>query len=210
MLESEQGHMFASLGTIPNIILTSIWAACVITCLIIEPILNVSWNKTYFTKGLPIFTIRVSATPRYNNIPPISRLQARFHSGWFLWDTSLVFKELDVDSYGFREKNFSRPLYPVIMHGMLFFDESNAQVVATGFMNWWMLGVLVVGLELMFAAFSLYVVLLIFLPFALAFAVSYRIQSRRFSKVAEFAAHAWTRQLLSEKNGPDIPRRSAP
>jgi hypothetical protein len=191
--------MFSNLGIIPNIILTIIWGAGLITGLIIEPILNYSWNKAYFIKGLPIFMVRVSAKPRYSNVPRTSQFDAHFHSTWFLWDISLLFKELDMDVYGFREKNFIHPLYPLVMHGMLYFDKNNDQVIVTGFLNWLVPCIVVVGFMLL--SFAPLIELLIFLPFILFFGISYWIQFNRFSKVAEFAAHSWARKHLKEMAG---------
>ena len=193
--------MFSNLGIIPNIILTIIWGAGLVIGLIIEPILNYSWNKAYFTKGLPIFMVRVSAKPRYSNVPRISQFETHFHSTWFLWDISLLFKELDMDVYGFREKNLIRPLYPLVMHGMLFFDRNNNQVIVTGFLNWLVLCILVVWFAFMFSIFTPFVGILILLPFVIFFGISYWIQFNRFSKVAEFAASTWIRRNLNEMAG---------
>jgi len=104
---------------------------------LIETILSATWNKIYFSLGLPIFVKRIPVGPHYRNIPPSSQLEIRSHSAR---TKSLVFHKLDLNTYGFRREinGFSHVniSYLSPMHGVLLFDYDNSEVVVKGFMNW--------------------------------------------------------------------------
>jgi hypothetical protein len=167
----------------------------------IETILRAAWNKMYFTTGLPIFLLRIPVETHYSNIPSSHQLETHFHSTW--WTGSLVFKEIESDTYVFREKFFEFRMfalrYAPIMHGLLIFDRSNKQVVVKGFANWTalLLGLIfLVGIAL--APFP-DIFLFLFFIFIL-FGLLYSLQHYRFADVAKFAAETWTRRYVKDKD----------
>jgi hypothetical protein len=170
-----------------------IFSALVLSWLV-ETILSSTWNKTYFTSGIPIFVMRIPVKFQRSNIPSVRQLDVRFYS---TWASSLVFKEIDLHTYGFREKFFEFRLfrYSSIMHGVLVFEHNNHEVIVKGFANWfivsfsliWIGGVILSS----FSSPSLIAVGFI-LFFVLLMGLLYSIQHHRYSKVATFAAETWS------------------
>lgn len=155
--------------------------------LIIEAALAATWNHFYFTVGLPIYIKRIPVS--LFSFPPLDfmRLEAEFTSSWR--HKSLVFKQMDSNSYAFREKmlemRWGRSSSEV-MHGLLILDQSQQQVVVVGYANWWMLGLalLIVAMSLTFGSQGL----LIAGVYLLVVLFVYALQLRRFSKVAHSVA----------------------
>lgn len=155
----------------------------------------------YFTTGLPIFLLRIPVERHYSNMPTSHYFETQFQSTW--WADALEFKEIDTGTYAFREKFFDFRMYAFryspVMHGLLIFDRNNKQVIVKGFANWTalifeLLFLMAVIAEAPFPAILLFV----FLPF-LFFLFIYSLQHSRFSDVARFAAEAWTRKYVEDK-----------
>jgi len=165
-----------------------------IVLVIVEIIVNRIWNKAYFTKGLQILVLRIPVMLRHINIPSQSQLEARFRESWVT--SSLLFKELATNTYGFREKSFEVRLvgYIPIMHGMLFFDFDNNQVVVKGFINWasFYFSLIWISAGILKFPWTLTIAwefILIFL-----FGTIYWYQRSRYFEVAKFAAQMWSRK----------------
>jgi hypothetical protein len=162
-----------------------------------DTILGATWNRFYFTTGLPILVLRVSVDNHHTNIPASSLLETQFRSDWY---ASLAFKEISPNSFGFRERLFQFRLmrYSALMHGLLVFDYDKGQVVVKGFLNWfvlcfsliWLSPVIMVRVPLISFAFIAF--------FILVLGILYLIQFSRFTKVCAFAARAWSRKYLGE------------
>lgn len=173
----------------------------------IETVLCGTWNRMYFTSGLPLFVMRIPVERSYTNIPLSSRFEKQFHSPW---TSALVFREIDSNTYGFREKLFESRFifrYPSVMHGMLFFDSVNNQVIVKGFADWSNLcfSLILIASFLLkgvtnFPDFALIALFSIFI-FFLGDGLLYSIQHFRFSNVATFAAQEWTRKHLINMGG---------
>ena len=157
-------------------------------------------------------------------IPNQSLFEEKFQSNWV---GSLTFKEIDMISYGFREKIFQITWIrsTSIMHGLLIFDSNNNQIIVKGFANWsilvfsliwlsvpisWlvrilsgerMLGVGLLGEGMLGEGmlFSLLIPLGAIAFFILVMGICYLIQFSRFSGVASYAAQLWARKHL--RNG---------
>src|SRR5512140_155384 len=69
----------------------------------IEAIPVLFWNRYYYTHGLRLRVIRIPVGAFHTNLPPASRLEASFPSGW---TTGLVFRQVAPDTYGFRGRFF--------------------------------------------------------------------------------------------------------
>ena len=95
--------------------------------------LSATWNKTYFNSGVPLILREFRVDIHHTDIPSCSVLESKFKSGCFDLTKSLLFRKLDVNMYGFRER-----LFPIgrmsLMHGILVFDEGNNQVTVKGFL----------------------------------------------------------------------------
>jgi len=165
----------------------------------IEMLLSGFWNRLYFTIGLPLLILRVSVGLHHINIPSQTQLEEQFRSGW---GSSLVFRELDVNKFAFREKIFQFRLfaYTPIMHGLLFFDRDNGKVVVKGLANWFMVLFFLIWIIAAIFADNPFIIFASLLLIVLFFGILYLVQFYRYSKVAVFAAQAWSRQHLSEPN----------
>jgi hypothetical protein len=171
-------------------------------------ILNATWNRMYFTTGLPIFIMRVPVNSQHTgiphnsirlsadiqpNTPDYSRLKEEFQSDLV---GSLTFKEIDTNKFGFREKliQFRLMRYSPLMHGLLIFDNDNSQVIVKGFINWFPLCLSLVWLIPVITSSDHIISLGFIVFFILVMGLIYGIQSSRFIKVATFAAQAWSGQ----------------
>lgn len=155
--------------------------------LILEAALAGTWNRFYFTFGVPLFIKRVPVN--LFSFPPLdyARLEAEFSASWS--SKSLVFKEYETGLIAFREKLLEMrwgKSSSEVMHGVLILDQNNQQVEVRGLANWWFIALTAlfvfvsIGLGsngLLLAGF--YVVIM---------GVVYYLQARRFSKVAEAVA----------------------
>jgi len=176
--------------------------------LLADLVFGATWHKAYFTSGLTIFVKRIPVKHWHTNIPSQAQLEKKFRSDVI---SSLIFKEIDVHSYGFREKMFEFKLMrtPGPMHGLLMFDTNTSQVVVKGFVNWFILAFSLVWLGLPISGAVLILLNNEPLPspliplgiiggFILAMGIMYLFQSSRFSNVASFAAQSWARKHMQD------------
>lgn len=170
--------------------------------ILVDVVLSSTWNRMYFTSGLPLFIRRIPVDLRHINIPPLSRFDAQFQS-------ALFFKEIEPNTYGFRENffKFRLNMYTPIMHGMLFFDIVHNQVVVKGFVNWFILwfsliwfGGLTVGGIMNFPESTLTALAFTALS-ALLLGIIYKNQYDWFAKIAIFAAQEWARKNVVSVGG---------
>src|SRR5689334_1747498 len=103
--------------------------------MLVDAVLSGTWNRMYFTSGLLFFIRRIPVARKHTNVPLPSRFETRFQS---TWSSSFAFREIEPNTYAFREKFFEFRImgYSPLMHGVLFFDFANNQVVVKGFANW--------------------------------------------------------------------------
>lgn len=187
--------------------------ATLLTTWILELIFSARWDKQYFSVGIPIFVFYVPVKGHHTNLPSNLLLESNFRSSGFVRNTSLLFKELDANTMGFRETLFQLGRWYSIMHGLLIFDDANSQVIVKGFLDWtalcfsilWILVGPLIWL-LGFGSISsgeegwLYA----FLYYGLLFGnlgVFCSIDYFRFSRVAKFASQAWARKHLVDEDG---------
>jgi hypothetical protein len=176
---------------------------------VVEMILSGRWHKKYFTVGIPIFVFHIPVKNPRANIPSCILLENNFKSsGIVIRNTSLLFKEIDVNTVGFRESLLQFGRMYSVMHGLLIFDAKNGRVIVKGFLDWTFLCFailwIIVGLPIWLpgsepvwvtALFPLWLVALLY--FGILFiniVISCSIDYFRFSRVAKFAAQAWSRQ----------------
>ena len=190
-----------------NIIGLSLFGLLIVS-LLLDAFCATTWNKSYFTSGLMVYIKHIPVNYWHSNLPDTSLFEKVFHSEIV---ASLTFKEIDVFSYGFREKmaQFRLVRYSPIMHGLITFDTVNGQVTVTGYANWYALvfSFLWLGMLTVFSVgswsygnigFSLLIFIGAFAFFSLVMGILYWIQSSRFSKVAQFAAQTWARKYMRE------------
>jgi hypothetical protein len=127
-----------------------IYITALIVATVAELIVSGTWQKFYFTAGIPIFrkSARLQAHPELS----AELLNQMFTDGW--WDP-LKFKKISQYEIAFREVliNFAifRLNYTPLMHGLIRYDPITRDLQVIGFANW-------------FAAF--FVVLFIYLTFS--------------------------------------------
>jgi len=173
---------------------------------IVEIVLSARWNKQYFSAGVSIFAFHIQVDEHHANTPSCRLLEDNFRSsGFLLRNTSLLFKELDINTIGFRESLLQFGRWYSIMHGLLIFDDVNNQVVVKGFLNWVelclsIIWIIIVPFLWLLNADSLLLntedrstALLYFGLIFVILGIFCSIDYFRFSRVAKFAAQAWSR-----------------
>ena len=162
--------------------------------IIAEWLLILTWNRTYFTVGLPIITRRIPVAAASRAIPQLSAFQARF--------ADKRFRELGPQKYGFVDRVgvHTAPW----THGLIIFDNEQRQVVAKGFINWYATCLFVAAL------YGLIWLIgsggtgssLLCLPAELIFiGLLYAAERSDYSNVAVFAAEAWSRPSAPSHTG---------
>jgi len=160
-----------------------------IIALLADLFFRVTWNKMYFTVGLPIFILRIPVKTRYKGVPFQYLFEEEFGNK-FPW-RSFVFKQIEVSKIGFREQFLEvRYSYASLMHGLLVFENDKKQVLVKGFANWFTLW-LIINLTLaglgMINFFQLHVTgTIAFITSLIVF--FYSLQCYRFFEVGRFAA----------------------
>ena len=194
--QPQVGKMFIDYYVIFDFV---VFGALILT-FVADEILRATWNKKYFTVGLPIYIIRVPVDLTHTNLPSDFLLETKFHSGWI---ESIVFKELGPNVYGFRNKYFNFNLFTTssLMHGLLVFDHDHCQVVIKGIARWSFIYISLVAFIVIVGALISYPLAAIILlaSYFLFVGLSYSLQSFRFSQVAKFAAQSWSRKYVPEK-----------
>ena len=181
----------------PNSILSLILLFIIALVLSIysEFILNIVWNKAYFTKGLPILVLHRSVKIHHNNVPSEAVLNVQFKNQW---STKIVFRQLDTNKYAFRETYWRKTFYLPAMHGLILFNCKNDRIDVTGYANWYFIVFFIVGLIMVMSQSSISKVLIAFAIFLFIEGFFYVSQLFLFVKITLFAEKVWARQYLSE------------
>ena len=164
---------------------------------ILELIVSGTWQKFYFTSGIPIFkqSIRLSSPAELS----VDSLNEQFQGGWC---DPLRFREISRHNIAFREAlfhfSFFKMNYTPVMHGLIRYDERSKELHVIGFANWFAPLFIIVfiataasfrgadaGIDIMFTLF----------PIGL-FALLYFIQFRRFTGVRKAFSlqNSWQRK----------------
>jgi hypothetical protein len=151
---------------------------------IIEALISGRWNPTYFRVGIPIY----SKTLPFEGAAPEALGEEALNNVFRRSLTpSLVFKEIGVGEFAFREKLFQFVLltYTPIMHGRLEISSVSREVRVIGLLNWWILAFVLTSLTFFSHSFE-------FVPFLfLLLGVIYLFQKSKYDKVGRFTAQ-WT------------------
>ena len=180
-----------------------------ITASLTEMILSATWNKIYFTFGIPIVVKKISVSFHHTNTPDCFIFEKKFKSNWFDLHPSLFFREVEKGIYGFRGALIGLRRGSGI-YGVLIFDSKNNLVTVKGYMNWsalcfflmWFVGPPSFYLfgnyafsEALYFGAIIYGILLVNLGFY------YFYEYVIFSAIAEFAALSWRRNYIAPAEG---------
>ncbi len=145
--------------------------------IVIEVILATTWNRFYFTVGVPLFVLRVQrlATLESVSFDDLQKSTATAAG------TPLVFRRLDPELIAFREKGLGGIFhYTPLMRGVVRRTPGEPYVAIVGLVNWFV----VVGTIALVVTLRRNIVDV--LPmYLLAFAVLYLIQAVRFARMAK-------------------------
>jgi hypothetical protein len=161
--------------------------AVVLGVAVLETILSMTWNRLYFSVGIPIFREdRVLNQP--SQAPPTSgRLEKLVAKSAF---PPFAFRPIGENLFAFRERGWSgswRLHYTPVVHGNLLLDPTSARLRVAGLANWFAIAFLAFGIigSLSFRE-------PVFLIFLIGLSVGiYAIQAKRFREVAAAAAEEW-------------------
>jgi hypothetical protein len=167
--------------------------------LVLELILDATWNPFYYRYGIPIYKRSLKAAPFSSWLPSATELKTAIPKD--IW-TEITVHQLGEDLRSFRENVVDWHIicmkYTPIMHGALKFDRTSGKVKVVGFLN--LFPMAVVFTYFGFICFMIVrthnlAIFLMTLPLWLVFAAStmaYRIQRSRFDKVGETAVKLWS------------------
>lgn len=144
---------------------------------IVDALLVVKWNRTYFTVGIPIFMRRIE---RPEGIAEMS-LDELETSSRTAAGAPLLFHRFAPGLIAFRDKVFGGTMHYIpIMHGVIRHDSTEGVVRVVGLLNWFVIAYIVSFAALLGKA------VVDLLPVALTvLGVIYFIQAVRYSRVAK-------------------------
>jgi hypothetical protein len=150
--------------------------AVVVAIIIAEVILAMRWNHFYCTFGLPIFVKRVERLGRLDDVP-IETLQKGTATAA---GTQIAFRRLGPDLIAFREAGIGGFFhYLPLMRGLVRRREGESSVAVIGFVNWFIVAIVVALLVKLRRDF------LTVLPMLLLFiGVVYLVQGVRFWRLS--------------------------
>jgi hypothetical protein len=154
---------------------------------ILESVLSLRWNWTYFSVGIRIFHRVLPVLDPKATTPSEERLEAALFKSAF---PPIAFWLLETDRFAFREKigGGLRLGYTPVMRGNLRFQRRGARVEVIGLVNWFTVAFLAAaGYSVFLFRSPIFLVLTLVVLLLL-----YAIQFRRFSQVAREAATEWS------------------
>lgn len=152
-----------------------------ISLLLLESILLLSWNSIYFRFGIPIYVKRIPFFGSLNKPFDVQYLGENFKG---VYVPTMFFRELSSQECAFREKlwNFRIFSYIPVMRGLIKGDEEKKSLFIVGYINWYVVFFVIFALSsALFSSFPSWTPLLIL---AVLF---YFIQASRFKQIAEVA-----------------------
>ena len=159
---------------------------------IIESIVSARWYPTYFKFGIPIYS---KAYPFYGTAPePIGEV-ALNEALRQNYTPALIFKEIEPNTFAFREKMFQFRLlsYTPLMHGRLEINPNSRTINVIGLLNWWILAFIMTFL----ISFSKHFEAIPFMLLVLG--AIYLFQKGKYDKVGKFAFE-WNSRDWSKEN----------
>lgn len=152
----------------------------VVAVMVLEIILELTWNPLYFVTGIRLFNERIPANAAMRERLVLNCLERDVATQRWL---PLVFRALPDGRMAFRESfgmNFTGRYYPV-MRGMVVVDAKRNQVRVEGICNWMTLGIAVLCVSMPMVVASTWPMLLMLAMFVYC----YFIQRRRYHGIAE-------------------------
>ncbi len=148
------------------------------------------FNRVYYTHGVPFVSLRIPVAAPAADMPPVAPLQEQVGSALI---GSLALLLVARDTYGFRRQFFPSALFPGhLVHGMLRFDRDQRRVLLQGFINAWiLLLLLVVVVFSIVGPISLLARVLTLGIVTAAIGVPLLLERQRCMKLARLAASAW-------------------
>ncbi len=155
---------------------------------LLEIILSVSWNRLYFTVGVPVFSYEVPRTISTYGRKSHSELENAIPESKYI---PLKFRRLSENVVGFQESSwpsFTKITYTAVMHGNLKYTDRGI-VKVTGLVNWFPVVFSISFCFLTIGTGSNSPIAYVFPLFLVAILTwIYVVQKKRFIEVAEIAA----------------------
>ena len=166
----------------------TVWIfAAFLTVVVAEMIFSSTWNRLYFSWGVPVFRQELLVPSPRPEPPSPQRLEGRLReSARQPFRSPIEFHQLDGGRLAFRERRIGQ--YSEVMRGLLRFDRQHGLVEVTGFLNWFVPVLVAAALVLLVSAHEpVFIVVLTGI-----IALLYAIQARRFREVAADAVQEWS------------------
>lgn len=161
--------------------LNDLLAVILISFLLIETILLLSWNRTYFRFGIPIFVKRFPFFGSLDEPFDARYLEQNFEG---VYVPNIFFRRISSKECAFRENlwNFRIFSYIPIMRGLVRGDEGEKSLYIIGYVNWYVVicTMYILGSAVFYSFAS-------WTPMFILIAICYVTQAIRFKKVSEFA-----------------------
>lgn len=144
---------------------------------IVDIVLTIRWNRTYYTFGIPAFMRRIEKPEGLAGVA-LDELET---SSKTAAGAPLAFHRFAPDIIAFRDRVFGGTMHYIpIMHGVIRYDPAEGVVRVVGLLNWFTIAYVVSFAAMLGRKFSE------LLPTVLiVFGVIYFIQAVRYNRVAK-------------------------
>jgi hypothetical protein len=145
--------------------------------IVAEVVLSMTWNRFYFTKGIPIFWRRIESTEKLETLS----LEALQKASATAAGAPFAFRPLTSNAIAFRERPLGGMMhYMPLMRGLIRHNPEEPFISVLGLVNWSFLGLVIFLLAMLgrkVGIIALYLVGVL--------AVLYFIQAIRFGRIAK-------------------------
>jgi hypothetical protein len=168
-----------------------VFVLALLAVIVAETVLQATWNKWYFTTGVPL--LKMERSVHGAAVPPtieaiVDRIQTAV-------STNVLFRALSPTEHAFREKLFGARSAP-IMRGLIIYDYYEGKIRLKGYAHW----------HLLFLVLDWYAYLIFYRPGVssfpglrlwellplLIYGLLYLFQVRKFRKILTIAAELWS------------------
>ena len=152
-----------------------------ISFLLIESILLLSWNRIYFRFGIPIFVKRIPFLGSLDEPFDAQYLEDNFEG---VYVPNIFFRKIGSKECAFREKlcNFKIFSYIPVMRGLIRGDDGKKALCIIGYVNWY-----VVFFAMFALGSAIFYSIPSWTPMLILVALFYVTQAIRFKNIADVA-----------------------
>ncbi len=144
----------------------------------IEYCVSTRWFPVYFKFGIPIYNKRFTGKASILSGIDDSHLNSVSKSFVLSFVTPLIFKEITVGLWALHQKSFRASM----MHGKLLVEQGNSNFHLVGYINWWILILVILVMKISLERKELFP----FSAIAIMFLLFYFLERHMYNRLANY------------------------